>query len=193
MRKMTRRCDSSVRLGGGAFFLHRNRAGNRIHNGTELGDDAVDHQLDDAAVITALKRDSCAISWLRRSCRFSCVGVGRIALIHPPWFADDENQLGIAYFRNQGFDVVYVSQMNLRGLPVAKPTDPLRKFTEVYPAELYAFSRTQVPAAAEAFSWWKRLPRDWRHCGAGALGVPVLMATRWHSGMRCGKPVCVSQ
>ena len=40
--------------------------------------------------------------------------------------------------------------MRLRGLDVAKPTDPLRKFTELYPAELYAFARTEVPATAEA-------------------------------------------
>ncbi len=81
---------------------------------------------------------------------FRALGVRRIALIHPPWFADDEQQLGIAYFRNQGFDVVYASQMHLRGFELAKPTDPLRKFTEVYPAELYAFARTEVPASAEA-------------------------------------------
>lgn len=47
---------------------------------------------------------------------FRALGVRRIALIHPPWFADDENQLGIAYFRSQGFDVVYANQMRLRGL-----------------------------------------------------------------------------
>jgi maleate isomerase len=81
---------------------------------------------------------------------FRALGVRRIALIHPPWFADNEQQLGITYFRNQGFDVVYANQMRLRGLEVAKPTDPLRKFTELYPAELYAFARTEVPATAEA-------------------------------------------
>src|SRR5262252_6643714 len=81
---------------------------------------------------------------------FRALGVRRIALIHPPWFADNEQQLGIAYFQNQGFDVVYANQMRLRGLDVARPTDPLRKFTELYPAELYAFARTKVPATAEA-------------------------------------------
>ena len=99
---------------------------------------------------------------------FRALGVRRIALIHPPWFPDDENQLGIAYFQNQGFDVVYASQMRLRGLPIAKPADPLRKFTEVYPAEVYAFARAQVPPGAEAvFFWRKRIPHDWRDCGAG--------------------------
>jgi maleate isomerase len=81
---------------------------------------------------------------------FRALGVARIALIHPPWFADNQQELGIAYFRNQGFDVVYASQMDLRGLPVAKPADPLRKFTELYPAELYGFARANVPASAEA-------------------------------------------
>jgi hypothetical protein len=118
-------------------------------------------------VITAFKGIRVLFPGSAAVAAFPVLGVCRIALIHPPWFANDETQLGIAYFRNQGFDVVYVSQMNLRGLPVAKPTDPLCKFTEVYPAELYAFSRAQVPAATEFF-WWKRLPRDWRHCGAGA-------------------------
>ena len=81
----------------------------------------------------------------RHSCRLSCARVRRIALIHPPWFADDQQQLGIDYFRNQGFDVVYANQMRLRGMSVAQATDPLREFTEVYPAELYAWARTQVP------------------------------------------------
>jgi maleate isomerase len=81
---------------------------------------------------------------------FRALGVRRIALIHPPWFADEEQQLGITYFQNQGFDVVYANQMRLRGLEVARSTDPLRKFTELYPAELYAFARTEVPATAEA-------------------------------------------
>ena len=81
---------------------------------------------------------------------FRALGVRRVALIHPPWFADNEQELGIAYFQNQGFDVVYANQMRLRGLEVAKPADPLRKLTELYRAELYAFARTEVPATAEA-------------------------------------------
>src|SRR5215469_959573 len=38
---------------------------------------------------------------------FLTLNVRRIALIHPPWFTDDEQQLGVTYFRSQGFDVVY--------------------------------------------------------------------------------------
>jgi maleate isomerase len=32
--------------------------------------------------------------------------VRRVALVHPPWFDDELNGLGTAYFRSQGFDVV---------------------------------------------------------------------------------------
>jgi len=70
---------------------------------------------------------------------FRALGVRRIALIHPPWFSDDVNQLGIAYFRTHGFEVAYASQVH-----------PPRKFTEVHPGELYEWTRKQVPAGAEA-------------------------------------------
>jgi AraC-like DNA-binding protein len=74
-------------------------------------------------------------------------------------------------FRNQGFDVVYVSQMDVRGLPIAKPTDPLRKFTELYPPELHEFARKRVPAGGRGcFLWQKRLPCDWHCFGAGGRG-----------------------
>lgn len=33
-------------------------------------------------------------------------GIGRVALVHPPWFDDEANVLGAAYFRSQGFDAV---------------------------------------------------------------------------------------
>jgi len=122
---------------------------------------------------------------------FRTLGVRRIAVIHPPWFTDDEHQLGIAYFRNQGFDVIYANQMRLRGLSVAKSTDPLRKFTELYPAELYAFARTQVPAAAEAVLF---SGNGFRAIGVIAaleedLGRPVLTANQvafWYALRQAG-------
>jgi maleate isomerase len=122
---------------------------------------------------------------------FRTLGVRRIALIHPPWFADDEQQLGIAYFRNQGFDVVHASQMRLRGLSVAGPTDPLRKFTELYPAELYAWARAEVPAEAEAVLF---SGNGFRAIGAIAaleedLGRPVLTANQvvfWYALRQAG-------
>jgi maleate isomerase len=122
---------------------------------------------------------------------FRAVGARRIALIHPPWFTDDEQQLGVAYFKNQGFDVVYANQMRLRGFSIAKPDDPLRKFTEVYPGELYAWARTQVPAEAEAILF---SGNGFRVIGVIAaleedLGRPVLTANQvafWYALRQAG-------
>jgi len=128
---------------------------------------------------------------------FHALGVRRIALIHPPWFADDEQQLGVAYFQNQGFEVVYANQMRLRGLSVAEPTDPLRKFTELYPAELYDFARTQVPATAEAVLF---AGNGFREIGMIAaleedLGRPVLSGNQvafWYALRQAGVHAPVS-
>jgi maleate isomerase len=43
--------------------------------------------------------------------------VGRVALVHPPWFDDELNDLGALYFRGQGFDVVSSESADL-------PNDP---------------------------------------------------------------------
>jgi maleate isomerase len=125
------------------------------------------------------------------------LGARRIALIHPPWFPDDEQQVGVTYFKNQGFDVVYANQMRLRGFTIAKPTDPLRKFTEVYPAELYAWARTQVPTSAEAILF---NGNGFRAIGAIAaleedLGRPVLTANQaafWYALRQAGVHVAVN-
>ena len=39
--------------------------------------------------------------------------VERIALVEPPWFDDELNELGAAYFRSQGFDVVSSASADL--------------------------------------------------------------------------------
>ncbi len=46
-------------------------------------------------------------------------GVRLVQLVHPPWFADDFDELGAEYFRNQGFDVVVTKATGL-------PDDPVR-------------------------------------------------------------------
>jgi hypothetical protein len=42
---------------------------------------------------------------------FRALAVKRIALFHPPWFTDDVVKKGVAYFRDQGFEVVHASHM----------------------------------------------------------------------------------
>lgn len=41
------------------------------------------------------------------------LNVSRISLVHPPWFSDELDQLGVDYFRQQGVDVVEHGQARL--------------------------------------------------------------------------------
>jgi maleate isomerase len=45
------------------------------------------------------------------------LGVRRVALVHPPWFSDELNDLGAAYFGGEGFEVVSSQSADL-------PNDP---------------------------------------------------------------------
>lgn len=65
--------------------------------------------------------------------------VRRLALIHPPWFPAELDQMGAEYFRSQGFDVVYNARAALRN-----------DYGEIYPAQVYEWARAHVPAAAQA-------------------------------------------
>lgn len=67
------------------------------------------------------------------------IGAHRIALIHPPWFSKEANAQGKDYFRNQGFEIVFCDRIA-----------PERPFTEVPPAEVYEWVKTNVPRQAEA-------------------------------------------
>ena len=70
--------------------------------------------------------------------------MGRIALFHPPWFADDVVQKGVAYFQNQGFEVVHASHLT----PARKVPHP-NLGSDVNPAELYEWVRTHAPSNLE--------------------------------------------
>ena len=48
-----------------------------------------------------------------RCWRLRVLGVERIALVDPPWFDAELNELGAAYFRGQGFDVVSSASADL--------------------------------------------------------------------------------
>lgn len=67
------------------------------------------------------------------------LGVRRIALIHPPWFTEEVNAQGLTYFTSQGFEVLASTRIS-----------PPRSFTEVPPAEVYEWTRKNVPSRAEA-------------------------------------------
>ena len=63
----------------------------------------------------------------------------RIALVHPPWFSEEQNELGRAYFRSQGFEVLS-----------ALAIKPARSFTEVSAKEVYRWVMENTPREAEA-------------------------------------------
>jgi maleate isomerase len=48
---------------------------------------------------------------------FRALDVERVALVHPPWFDDEINHLGAAYFRRQGFHVVSSESAGLANDP----------------------------------------------------------------------------
>ena len=50
------------------------------------------------------------------------LGVERLQLVHPPWFEPEMNELGTAYFQNEGFEVVAAASAKL-------PNDPLQIHT----------------------------------------------------------------
>jgi maleate isomerase len=102
--------------------------------------------------------------------------VRRLALIHPPWFPAELDQLGAAYFRSAGVEVVYATAA--AGLP--------REQLSVQPAHVHEWIRTHVPDTAEVvFIGGGGL----RAIGAirtleEALTRPVLTANRvvfWHA------------
>jgi maleate isomerase len=67
------------------------------------------------------------------------IGAQRIALVHPPWFSEEASAKGKDYFRNRGFEVTFCERMV-----------PERAFTEVPPAEVFQWVKTNVPRNAGA-------------------------------------------
>ena len=44
-------------------------------------------------------------------------GIEQVQLVHPPWFDDEFDELGNAYFRSQGFDAIVTKAVGLPGDP----------------------------------------------------------------------------
>jgi maleate isomerase len=71
--------------------------------------------------------------------------VQRIALIHGPFFTDDFDRKGGAYFHDHGFEIVHVSHMMP---PVEVPHPNTGSVTS--PAGIYEWVRGHVPPSAQA-------------------------------------------
>lgn len=79
------------------------------------------------------------ITGLAASEALRLLGVHRLAVIHPPWFAEEVNAKGREYFRARSVEVVFCA-----------PMTPVRPFTEVPPAEVYDWAKANVPPNADA-------------------------------------------
>src|SRR5215469_9320840 len=76
---------------------------------------------------------------------FRALEAKRIALIHGPFFTDDFDQKGVAYFQERGFEVVHVSHLMP---PIEVPHPNTGSVTS--PAEIYEWVRRNVPSSAQA-------------------------------------------
>jgi maleate isomerase len=66
-------------------------------------------------------------------------GATRVAVISPPWFDTELNDLGARYYRAAGFDVVFSS-------PAGLPSDQ----QSIEPGDLYEWAAANVPDQADA-------------------------------------------
>jgi maleate isomerase len=145
----------------------------------------------DEALRTRLERVAAGIPVIlaaeAASAALRAVNARRVAIIHPPWFSEETNDRGRAYFQGQGFTVVSCARVL-----------PLRDFQEVPPAEVHRWAETTVPKEAEAVLIAGN--------GLRAVGVinalehtlsrPVLTAnqvTLWGALKRVEKPPQVTQ
>lgn len=82
---------------------------------------------------------------LRQLPGFRALETERIALIHAPFFTDDFDQKGVAYFQERGFEIVHVSHL----MPPIQVPHP-NTGSVASPAEIYEWVRSHVPSSAQA-------------------------------------------
>ena len=102
------------------------------------------------------------------------LGAERVALVHPPWFDAEATELGAAYFRETGFDIVSSASAELSEDPAC-----------IEAAAVYDWTSRHVPDAAEAVFIGGNGFRAAGAIGAleAALDRPVLTSNQvllWH-------------
>jgi maleate isomerase len=71
---------------------------------------------------------------------FRRLGVKRLSVIHPPWWTEEANEQGRAYWRTAGFEVLECTRL--------EPVGPT--FTEVAAQKVFEFVRAKTPRTADA-------------------------------------------
>jgi maleate isomerase len=133
---------------------------------------------DDEALCRRLEQRSrgipVAVTCVSAALALRALGVGRLALVSPPWFPAELSALGADYFASQGFEVVHHAPA---GLPSNQRV--------IHPGQLYEWVRSHVPPTAEAVFIGGN---GFRAIGAiealeEDLGIPVVTANQglfWH-------------
>lgn len=106
---------------------------------------------------------------------FKALGAQRIALFHPPWYVNDMDAKGVAYFSDQGFAVVDACHFT----PEVEVPHP-NFGSAVGPDEMYDWIRKRVPSNIDALFI---AGNGWRTIGVISvleedLGLPVLTASQ---------------
>jgi maleate isomerase len=97
---------------------------------------------DEAAMVSRLSRLAgipVAATCVSAVLALRTLDIGRLALVHLPWFDDALNELGAAYFRSQGLHVVSSASADL-------PDDP----RQIEPADVCHWTSLNVGGDAEA-------------------------------------------
>jgi maleate isomerase len=88
--------------------------------------------------------------------------VRRVALVHPPWFGDELNDLGTAYFRGRGFDVVSCASAGVANDPARIEPGPVTEWISGHvgdDAEAVVIGGTGFRAAGSIEALEERLDR----------------------------------
>lgn len=88
---------------------------------------------DRSAGIPIVVQTTALVSALR------ALGTRTIALIHPPWFTIELDELGATYFKKEGFEVVYHGPAKLRN-----------DYGDIVPEQIYEWTTRRVPDEAES-------------------------------------------
>lgn len=90
-------------------------------------------RLADRWQIPVCSTPASAVKALRR------LGAERLAVVHPPWFGEDRNALGAAYFRDQGFSVSSADLADVTDDPaLVEPDEVVEWVAEHVPADVEA-------------------------------------------------------
>ena len=98
------------------------------------------------------------------------LGARRVALVHPPWFADDIEQRSTDYFQQEGFEVV----------SRARALKPGVTMQDVRPDALFQWAVSNLPKAADAVFFGGNGMRAVAIIQAleRSLGIPVLTSNQ---------------